>query len=107
MATNPTALWSRASVEGNQIYPILELQTPTLFRLLYPVREGTFLIGREYWERVTKQLNENWDQFSFLGNQAPYEFIELDKSTVLDLSIPSSRPLTFPGGQSKNGYRAR
>ena len=25
----------------------------------------------------------------------------------LDLSIPSSRPLTFPGGQSKNGYRAR
>ena len=32
---------------------------------------------------------------------------ELDMSTVLDLSIPSSRPLTFPGGQSKNGYRAR
>ena len=28
-------------------------------------------------------------------------------STGLDLSIPSSRPLTFPGGQSKNGYRAR
>ena len=47
------------------------------------------------------------DQFSFLGNRAPYEFIELDMSTVLDLSIPSSRPLTFPGGQSKNGYRAR
>ena len=32
---------------------------------------------------------------------------ELDMSTVLDLSIRSSRPLTFPGGQSKNGYRAR
>ena len=47
------------------------------------------------------------DQFSFLGNRARYEFIELDMSTVLDLSIPSSRPLTFPGGQSKNGYRAR
>ena len=28
-------------------------------------------------------------------------------STGLDMSIPSSRPLTFPGGQSKNGYRAR
>ena len=49
----------------------------------------------------------NWDQFSFLGNRARYEFIELDMSTGLDLSIPSSRPLTFPGGQSKNGYRAR
>ena len=49
MATNPTALWCRAPVEGNQIYPILELQTPTLSRLLYPVREGTFLIGREDW----------------------------------------------------------
>ena len=47
------------------------------------------------------------DQFSFLGNRARYEFIELDMSTGLDLSIPSSRPLTFPGGQSKNGYRAR
>ena len=45
------------------------------------------------------------DQFSFLGNRAGYEFIELDMSTGLDLSIPSSRPLTFPGGQ--NGYRAR
>ena len=32
---------------------------------------------------------------------------ELDMSTGLDLTIPSSRPLTFPGGQSKNGYRAR
>ena len=32
---------------------------------------------------------------------------ELDMSTGLDLSIPSSRPLTFPGGQSKNGYGAR
>ena len=31
---------------------------------------------------------------------------ELDMSTGLDLSIPSSRPLTFPGGQSKNGYGA-
>ena len=46
------------------------------------------------------------DQFSFLGNRARYESIELDMSTVLDLSIPSSRPLTFPGEQSKNGYRA-
>ena len=41
------------------------------------------------------------DQFSFLGNRARYEFIELD------MSIPSSRPLAFLGGQSKNGYRAR
>ena len=32
---------------------------------------------------------------------------ELDMSTGLDLSIPSSRPLTFPGEQSKNGYGAR
>ena len=47
------------------------------------------------------------DQFSYLGNRARYEFIELGMSTVLDLSMPSSRPLTFPGGQSKNGYRAR
>ena len=47
------------------------------------------------------------DQFSFLGNRARYEFIELDMSTVLALSILSSRPLTFPGGQSKNSYRAR
>ena len=47
------------------------------------------------------------DQFSFLGNRARYEFIELDMSTGLDLSIPSSRPLTLPGGQSRNGYRAR
>ena len=55
-----------------------------------------------------KALTEKFgDQFSFLGNRARYEFIELDMSTVLDLSIPSSRPLTFPGGQSKNGYRAR
>ena len=52
---------------------------------------------------------ETWwlDQFSFLGNRARYEFIELDMSTGLDLSIPSSMPLTFPGGQSKNCYRAR
>ena len=48
-----------------------------------------------------------YDQFSFLGNRARDEFIELDMSTVLDLSIPSSRPLTFPGEQSKNSYRAR
>ena len=32
---------------------------------------------------------------------------ELDMSTVLNFSIPSSRPFTFPGGQSKNGYRAQ
>ena len=44
------------------------------------------------------------DQFSFLGNRARYEFLELDMSTVLDLSIPSSRPLTFPGGQSKDQW---
>ena len=47
------------------------------------------------------------DQFSFLGNRARYGFIELDMSTGLDMSIPSSRPLTFPEEQSKNGYRAR
>ena len=47
------------------------------------------------------------DQFSFLGNRARYKFIELGMSTGVDLSIPSSRALTFPGGQSKNGYRAR
>ena len=47
------------------------------------------------------------DQFSYLGNRARYEFIELDMSTGLDLSILSSRHLTFPGGQSKNGYRAQ
>ena len=34
------------------------------------------------------------DQFSFLGNRARYEFIELDMSTVLDLSIPSSRRIS-------------
>ena len=51
--------------------------------------------------------NNHSDQFSFLGNRARYEFIELDMSTVLALSIPSSRPLTFPGGKSKNSYRAR
>ena len=33
-----------------------------------------------------------------MGNRARYEFLELDMSTGLDLSIPSSRPLTFPGG---------
>ena len=47
------------------------------------------------------------DQFSFLGNRALYEFIELDMSTGLDMSIPRSRPLTFPGEQSKDGYRGR
>ena len=47
------------------------------------------------------------DQFSYLDNRARYEFIELDMSTGLNLSIPSSRSLTFPGGQSENGYRAR
>ena len=47
------------------------------------------------------------DQFSYLGNRAQYEFMELDMSTGLDLSILSSRPLTFPGGQSINGCRAR
>ena len=50
---------------------------------------------------------EKLDQFSFLGYRARYEFIELGMSTGLDLSIPSSRPLTLPGGQSKNGYRGR
>ena len=48
---------------------------------------------------VYSVLRANWDQFSFLSNRARYEFIELDMSTILDLSIPSSRPLTFPGGQ--------
>ena len=47
------------------------------------------------------------DQFSFLGNRARYKFIKLNMSTGIDLSIPSSRPLTFPGGKSGNGYRAR
>ena len=50
---------------------------------------------------------QNRDQFSFLGNRALYEFIELDMSTGLDMSIPRSRPLTFPGEQSKDGYRGR
>ena len=57
--------------------------------------------------RKQHQQEVGLDQFSFLGNRARYEFIELDMSTGLDLSIPSSRPLTFPGGQSRNGYRAR
>ena len=47
----------------------------------------------------TEQEEDQLDQFSFLGNRARYEFIELDMSTRLDLSIPSSRPLTFPGEQ--------
>ena len=55
----------------------------------------------------TKSELDLLDQFNYLGNRARYEFIELDMSTGLDLSIPSSKPLTFPGGQSKNGYRAR
>ena len=60
-----------------------------------------------FFSKRVRQEEGLLDQFSFLGNRARYEFIELDMSTVLDLSIPSSRPLTFPGGQSKNGYRAR
>ena len=56
---------------------------------------------------LSDNMTHVMDQFSFLGNRAIYEFIELDMSTVLALSIPSSRPLTFPLGQSKNGYRAR
>ena len=59
----------------------------------------------------TKKSNldnlDQLDQFSYLGNRARYEFIELDMSTGHDMSIPSSRPLTFPGGESKNGYRFR
>ena len=35
------------------------------------------------------------DQFSFLGNRARYEFIELDISTGLDMSIPSSRRISL------------
>ena len=31
----------------------------------------------------------------------------LSSSICQPASIPSSRPLTFTGGQSKNGYRAR
>ena len=64
------------------------------------------------------------DQFSFLGNRARYDFIELDMSTgldeLIDLGKPSSicryrarivedgeaRTLTFPGGQVEC-YRAR
>ena len=63
--------------------------------------------------KISKKSNiagkneQNADQFSFLGNRARYEFIELDMSTGLDFSIPSSRHLTFPGEQSENGYRAR
>ena len=55
----------------------------------------------------SRPVDISTDQFSFLGNRARYEFIKLDMSTVLGLSIPSSRPLTFPGEQSKNSYRAR
>ena len=39
------------------------LQTPTLSRLLYPVREGTFLIGREDWAsegRVSQKKMDPW-----------------------------------------------
>jgi len=64
------------------------------------------------------------DQFSFLGNRAQYEFVELDMSTGLNEQInlgkPSSlcryrarivedgeaRTPTFPGGQVEC-YRAR
>ena len=59
------------------------------------------------WQAFEREGQGSLDQFSYLGNRARYEFIELDMSTGLDLSIPSSRPLTFPGGESKNGYRAR
>ena len=52
-----------------------------------------------YFERVKK--NVFLDQFSFLGNRARYEFIELDMSTVLALSIPSSRPPTMSGYQKQ------
>ena len=64
----------------------------------------SFLGNRARYEFIELDMS---DQFSFLGNRARYEFIELDMSTVLALSIPSSRPLTFPGGKSKNSYRAR
>ena len=58
--------------------------------------------------KIYVHINKKYsDQFSFLGNRARYEFIKLDMSTVLGLSIPSSRPLTFPEEQSKNSYRAR
>ena len=60
-----------------------------------------------FFSKRVRQEEGLLDQFSFLGNRARYEFIELDMSTGLDFSIPSSRPLTFPGEQSKNGYRAR
>ena len=66
-----------------------------------------WLIELGFSREEKKRKNGNSDQFSFLGNRARYELIELDMSTGLDLSIPSSRPLTFPGGQSENGYRAR
>ena len=57
-----------------------------------------------------------WDQFSFLGNRARYEFIELDMSTGLDMSIPSSRlfrgkkvkmVIEFDDLSSSVTYRAR
>ena len=70
---------------------------------------GVSTYRNEYGSRVALQYCSfvTLDQFSYLGNRAQYEFVELDMSTGLDLSILSSRPLTFPGGQSKNGYRAR
>ena len=44
------------------------------------------------------------DQFSFLGNRARYEFIELDMSIGLDLSIPRSDQFSFLGNRARYRY---
>jgi len=89
------------------------------FKKRYDVKMGRYVKKHIYWEGVVTDVFKTIgrklfgktvkevDQFSFLGNRARYEFIELDMSTGLDVSIPISRPLTLPGGQSKNGYQAR
>ena len=81
-----------------QIASLLGVSPRTIERRL---REHNLNISTSYSNLSDQDLD------SFLGNRARYGFIELDMSTGLDLSIPSSRPLTFPGGQSENGYRAR
>ena len=81
-----------------------------LLRVLIFSDQFSYLGNRARYEFIELDMSTGLDlsdQFSFLGNRARYEFIELDMSTGLNLSIPSSRPFTFPGGQSKNGYQAR
>ena len=60
LATNPVAYGCRTPIKDNQIYPILAQQTPTLSRFLYPVREGTFLIGREDWTSEGRVSKKKW-----------------------------------------------